>query len=103
MPCHGPATIIMTLGYDQQKRQYVGAWIGSMMTHLWVYEGQLDAAGKELILNSEGPGMCAEGKMVKFRDVIAWKSEDHRVLTSRMLGEDGQWRQIMTADYRRKK
>jgi hypothetical protein len=35
--------------------------------------------------------------------VIEWKSEDHRVLTSRMLSKDGQWREIMTADYRRKK
>jgi hypothetical protein len=103
MPCDGPATTIMTLGYDPQKKQYVGTWIGSMMTHLWVYEGQLDAAGKVLILNSEGPDMAAEGTMVKFRDVIEWKSEDHRVLTSRMLSKDGKWREIMTADYRRKK
>ena len=67
----------------------MGTWIGSIITHLWVYEGQLDAAGKVLILNLEGPDMVAEGKMVKSRDVIEWKSENHRVLTSRMLARTG--------------
>jgi hypothetical protein len=33
--------------------------------------------------------MAAEGKMVKSRDVIEWKSENHRVLTSRMLARTG--------------
>src|SRR5688572_23139930 len=44
----GPATTVMTLGYDPQKNRYVGTWIGSMMTHLWVYDGELDATGKIL-------------------------------------------------------
>src|SRR6266542_7081305 len=44
MPGGGAATTLMTLGYDPQKKRYVGAWIGSMMTHLWVYDGELDAA-----------------------------------------------------------
>jgi len=33
-----------------------------MITHLWVYEGQLDAAGKVLILNSEGPDMAPKAR-----------------------------------------
>ena len=89
MLCDGLATTIMSLGYDPQKKQYVGTWIGSMITHLRVYEGQLDAVGKVLILNSEGTNTAVEGKMVKFRDVIEWKSENHRVLTSRMLARTG--------------
>ena len=35
--------MIMTLGYDPQKKRFVGTLIGSMMTHLWVYDGALDA------------------------------------------------------------
>src|SRR5688500_11853017 len=34
---------IMTLGYDPAKGKFVGTFIGSMMTHLWVYSGALDA------------------------------------------------------------
>lgn len=97
------ATTVMTLGYDPQKKRFVGTWIGSMMTHLWVYDGALDATGKILTLESEGPDMAGEGKMAKYRDVIELKSHDHRVLTSHMLGEDGEWREFMTAHYRRTK
>ncbi len=102
MPGCGAATMIMTLGYDPHKQQYVGTWIGSMMTHLWVYDGKLDADERVLTLNSEGPAMTGEGKMAKYRDAIEFKSDDHRVLTSHMLGDDGQWHKFMTANYRRK-
>jgi hypothetical protein len=103
MPGGGPATMMMTLGYDPQKKRYVGTWIGSMMTHLWVYDGELDAAERVLTLEAEGPNMAAEGKMAKYKDVIEFKGDDHRVLTSHMLGDDGKWNQFMTANYRRKK
>ena len=102
MPGGGAATTLMTLGYDPRKKRYVGTWIGSMMTHLWVYDGALDAAGRVLTLESEGPGMAAEGKMAKYRDVIELKSDDHRVLTSHVLGDDGKWHAFMTAHYRRR-
>jgi hypothetical protein len=103
MPGGGAATTMLTLGYDPQKERFVGTWLGSMMTHLWIYEGTLDEAGKVLTLNSEGPDMTTPGKMSKYRDVIELKSNDHRVLTSQMLGEDGEWREFMTAHYRRTK
>jgi hypothetical protein len=102
MPGGGTVTTIMTLGYDPQKKRYLGTWVGSMMTHLWIYDGALDAAEKVLTLDSEGPGMTVEGKMAKFKDVIELKNDNHRVLTSHMLGEDGNWRHFMTANYRRK-
>jgi polyisoprenoid-binding protein YceI len=103
MPGGGPATMLMTLGYDPQKKRFVGTWIGSMMTHLWVYDGELDAAGRVLTLHAEGPSMAGGGKLAKYKDVIEFKSDDHRVLTSHVLGDDGKWQQFMTANYRRKK
>jgi Protein of unknown function (DUF1579) len=107
MPGGGNATMLMTLGYDPQKKKFVGTWVGSMMTNLWVYEGELDASGRVLTLSTEGPAMGdkgpIEGRTATYRDVIEFKSDDHRVLTSRMLGEDGKWKELMTANYRRKK
>jgi hypothetical protein len=103
MPEGGPAITMMTLGYDPQKSRYVGTFIGSMMTNLWVYEGTLDASGKVLTLDTEGPVMGSEGKMARYKDIIEIKSADERVLTSRMLGEDGHWTEIMTSRYRRVK
>jgi len=102
MPGGDKATMLMCLGYDPKKKRFVGTWMGSMMTHLWVYEGSLDATQKVLTLNSEGPSMSGDDKLAKYRDVIEFKSDNHRVLTSHMLGDDGQWTQFMTAHYRRK-
>jgi hypothetical protein len=103
MPGGGRATMLLTLGYDPQRKRYVGTWIGSMMTHLWVYEGDLDAGGRVLTLATEGPSMAGDGRMAKYRDTIELKSDDHRVLTSHMLGDDGKWQPCMTAHYRRTK
>jgi hypothetical protein len=103
MPGCGAATTVLTLGYDPQKQRYVGTWIGSMMTHLWVYDGAPDEAGRVLTLNAEGPHMTDAGKMAQYKDVIEFKSDDHRVLTSSMLGDDGEWHKFMVAHYWRQK
>lgn len=103
MPDGSPSKTVMTLGYDTQKKKYVGTFIGSMMTNLWVYEGELDASGKVLTLDAEGPSMSGDGKMAKYKDAIEFKSDDYRVMTSKAIGPDGQWHQFMTAHYRRKK
>lgn len=102
MPGCGQTTTMMTLGYDPQKQRYVGTWVGSMMTYLWVYNGELDAAKTTLTLDSDGPAMTGDEKMAKYRDAIEFKSDDHRVMTSHVLGEDGQWHQFMNTNYRRK-
>jgi uncharacterized protein DUF1579 len=103
MPGGGAMTTVMTLGYDPQRKRYLGTFIGSMMTHLWVYDGALDAGARVLTLDTEGPSMAGDGRIAKYQDAIELKSRDHRVLTSRMLGEDGTWHPVMTAHYRRRK
>ena len=100
MPDGDTGTTVMTLGYDPAKKRFVGTFIGSMMTNMWLYEGEL--VGNVLTLDSEGPSFSGDGKTAKFQDIIEVKSNDHRVLSSRMLGDDGQWHGFMTANYRRK-
>jgi hypothetical protein len=97
------AAWVMTLGYDPRQQRYVGTWVGSMMTHMWIYEGAMDAAERVLTLAAEGPSMAGDGKMAKYKDMIELKNDDHRVLTSHMLGDDGKWHHFMTTHYRRKK
>ena len=41
--------------------------------------------------------------MARYRDSIELRSDDHRMLTSIVLGEDGTWQQFMTAHYERKR
>jgi hypothetical protein len=101
MPGGGTAKSIMTLGYDPRIGRYVGTFVASMMTHLWPYNGSLDESGTVLTLDSEGPDFTGQG-MAKYRDSIEFVDDDHRVMTSRVLGDDGNWNQFMTAHYRRK-
>jgi Protein of unknown function (DUF1579) len=98
-----PTTGIMTLGYDPQKKRFVGTFIASMMTHLWIYDGALDATGKVLTLDTEGPNFSGDGKLARYQDIIELKSHDHRLLRSRMRGDDGKWHDFMIAHYRRRK
>ena len=102
MPDGRPARTMMTLGYDPAKKKFVGTFVGSMMTNLWVYEGELDAAGGVLTLDAEGPSFTDHTKTAKYKDAIEIKSADHRVMTSRFQADDGQWHLFMTAHYRRK-
>jgi hypothetical protein len=103
MPDGTPATSQITLGYDPAKKRFVGTWLGSMMNHLWIYDGELSADERKLTLSSDGPSMTEEGKLAKYRDVIELKNENLRSMTAFVQGADGQWTQFMTMDYHRKK
>ena len=104
MPGMGQVTMQITLGFDPQKQRFVGTWVGSMMTHLWVYEGELDATGKVLTLNAEGPAMMGggENRTAKYQDTISLIDPNERTLTSQQQQPDGSWQKFMTAHYKRK-
>ncbi|HSW11674.1 MAG TPA: DUF1579 domain-containing protein [Solimonas sp.] len=103
MPDGNMGTTVMTLGYNPLKQRFVGSFVGSMMTWFWLYDGQLDAGGKVLTLDSEGPSFSGDGSLSKYQDIIEWRSDDHRLLVSQIPGPDGRWQEFMTAHYRRRK
>jgi hypothetical protein len=94
---------ILTLGYDPQKKKYVGTWVDSVNSYLWKFEGTVDSTGKVLTFEAEGPCPAAPEKLGKFKEVIEFKSQDHRVSASSMLGDDGKWITLSTASSLRKK
>lgn len=96
-----PSTTLMTLGYDPDKKRFVGTFVGSMMTTLWTYEGELDSAGTVLSLESEGPSFTEPGKTAKYLDTVELRGDDERVMTSRHQAADGSWHAFMTSTYRR--
>jgi hypothetical protein len=106
MPGCGHGITVMTLGYDAARKHFVGTFVASMMTHMWIYEGDLESDGRSLTLRADGPAFSPEGKVVegktaKYRDVIAFQDDNLRTLTSFVQGADGKWTQIMQATYRR--
>jgi hypothetical protein len=94
---------IQTIGYDAEKKKYVGTWVDSMMNHMWKYEGTVDASGKKLTLEAEGPDMSNPGKTAKYRDAYDFKSKDEIAISSEMQGADGKWITFMTGIAKRTK
>lgn len=103
MPDGGRFDMRLTLGFDPKQGRFVGTWIGSTMTFLWVYDGELDAAEKKLTLNSKGPSFANPGALANYQDIIEIIGPNERTLTSRLQGEDGKWTEFMKVTYRRKK
>lgn len=97
-----PVNSIITLGYDPQKERFVGSFVASCMTHLWLYDGALDKAGNVLTLEAEGPSFTGDGTMVRYQDIVEIMSDDHWMLKSRAPGENGGWVEFMTGHYRRR-
>src|SRR6516225_1549260 len=93
VPGAGVSTNILTIGYDPRANTYVGTFISSCMSHLWVYEkGTLE--GNVLTLHAKGPRFDKPGQSTNFKDVMEFKSDDHRILTGYFQTEDGQWQQM---------
>lgn len=98
---HGTeANTILSLGYDAGKGKFVGTWIGTMMSHLFVYEGDLADDGR-LVLDCLGPDFETPGKLRQYQDIYGFEGSDSRTLTAQTLQDDGTWQVFMTMKYRR--
>ena len=100
MPDGGEAHTVMTLGYDAAKGRYVGSYVASMMTMMWLYEGSLDASGRVLTLDCEGPDFSGDGSIAKYQDIIEIVDADTRLFRSQTF-RDGAWREFLRSRYRR--
>lgn len=90
---------MQTIGYDPNKKKYVGTWVDSMTDHLWKYEGSVE--GKTLTLEAEGPNWMKPGTMAKYRDIYEVKSADEIAVRSAVQMEDGSWNTFMTGTSKR--
>ena len=95
------AASIMTLGYDPEKRRYVGTFISWMMANLWIYDGEMEAGGKAIALHAEGPSFAMEGKTAPYVDRVEITSDDAWVMTSSTPDAEGTWQRFMTMRFRR--
>lgn len=101
-PEGGMHVSLTTLGWDPQRGRFVGTWLGSSMPYLWVYDGELDEAGKALSLYSDGPAMDGSSALVPYKDVITFIDDNTRTLTGHAKNSEGRWTEFMRVEYRRR-
>lgn len=97
----GEFKAIMTVGFDPARDKYVGSWVGSVGSHLFIYEGSLDTVTNTLPLATTGPDMADPTIQRSYHDILQIVDENHRTLTSQMRNDDGSWTKFMTAHYTR--
>ena len=67
-----------------------------------IIDGALDAAGKMLTLDTEGPSFTGYGSLVPYLDIIEIESDDYWALKSRAPDKERTWVEFMMAHYRHK-
>lgn len=89
---------VFTIGYDLKKDKYVGSFISSAMSSMWLYEGSVE--GNVLTLGCKGPSWSDPSKVVDFVEELELVSPDHKRLTSKCI-DDGKSIPYNTVDYHR--
>jgi hypothetical protein len=96
-----PVTSIFTLGPDASGEGFIGTWVDSMQSHMWRYSGFLDAAGRTLTLETEGPIFGDSSRLARYREVIEVPGPGRKVMRSLILGPDGEWFEFSRSEYTR--
>ena len=94
---------VLTLGYDAGAEKYTGTWVDSNSDYMWTYEGMLNEADGSLILSTEGPALDNPNIMTRYREVISFKTPDHKVHKGAYRTKDNEWIPFLTINYRRMK
>ena len=102
-PGMGEHETLLTVGFDPAKGRFVGSWVGSMMTNLWVYDGEVDQASNTLHLYVTGPAFDGSGGTAHYRDSYQVLGADERLMTGNVQLPDGEWFTFMSARYTRRK
>lgn len=97
-PDGSPYLYVTSIGFDPAKGRFVGAWVGSPMDLVWVYDGFRE--GDTLTLEVEGPSFDEAEETTLYRDVHRL-TKDGRTLESFLQGPDGEWVRFQTVAYSR--
>lgn len=88
------------LAFDAETGRVTGDFVNWNHASLWTYDGA--AEGDRMVLKSRGPRFDGMEGETDYEDVWEILTPDERVLTGRVLGDDGQWRDFNETRYRRR-
>ena len=89
------------IGYDINKKKYVGTWVDSMNSAITQMEGTYDAKTKTVTMESKGTDP-ATGKPMVSRNITRYIDKDHKVFEMHAPGPDGKFFKVMEISYTRK-
>lgn len=89
-------------GYDNVKKKYVGTWMDSMGTGIYINSGTVDASGKIWTFkgNMDDP---LTGKAISVDQKLTLTDNDHHTFEMWMAGPDGKKFKTLEIEYSRKK
>lgn len=80
---------MVAVGYDPAQQHFVGSWVDTMQTHLWILKGALSEARKTLTLEAQGPSSTDPSTMATYRDQIELVDANHKRLVPSVQNPDG--------------
>lgn len=98
-----PFTGMAMTGYDNTTKKYVGSWVDSMSTAMFVSEGDYDDATKTWTFHSEMADPMAPGTKFKVRETVKIDSPDQHTMTWYETRGAGPEMKTMQIVYTRKK
>jgi hypothetical protein len=96
-PFHGHGMV----GFDPEKKKFIGVWVSNHATKVETSEGTADLEAKTLTMEAETMG--PDGKPKKYRQVSTIKSKDSKSLKFFGTGPDGKEMSFGEIEYTRKK
>lgn len=101
MPDGSDMNAITTLGYDPKQGAFVGNWVGSPMTHMFIYKGHLDETTGTLTLDTTGPSFDDPNQSSEYQDIYQLISPNERAFASQVKQADGSWHRFMEGSMKR--
>lgn len=91
---------VLTVGYDHEQGKFVGTWVGSPMTKLFVYDCTFDESENTLVMACDGPAWSGEGT-TQYRDCMKVIDANTREFFSMYQDENGSWNEFMRLRFTR--
>lgn len=92
---------LLTMGFDPQRKRFVGSFISEGSTWFWTYDGWLEADGRSLVMEAKGPHWEDPTQTLDYRDVHRIDGPGQRSLLSYVKKPDGDWELMLEVTYRR--
>jgi hypothetical protein len=91
------------LGYNTHTKKFLSTWHDITSSQIMISEGTYDPKTRTLVLKSEMLNPMNPTEKVKYVNSTVWKSDDHKISTTREIHADGKEWDGMVMELKRRK